>query len=166
MGEHITVGRVSGLFGTRGWVRVESWTRPRENLLDYSPWWLACDGSWQAFEPLEYRRHHGGLIARLSGIADRDQAATLVRSRIAIEREQLGSAPPGEYYWVDLIGLEVVNREGQRLGTVEGLLETGAHDVLRIGGERERLVPFVSGVHVLEVDLAGRRIVVDWHEDD
>ncbi|MEQ8495073.1 MAG: ribosome maturation factor RimM, partial [Gammaproteobacteria bacterium] len=100
----------------------------------------------------------------------RDAAGALVRADIGIRRQQLPPAAPDEYYWVDLIGLTVVNREGARLGEVRGLLETGAHDVLRVvdtsAAGLERLIPFVREVYVLDIDLAGRIMRVDWHVDD
>ena len=166
MTEFIQVGRVNGLFGTRGWVKVFSHTRPRENLLTYNPWFLRTDGEWQAFQVLEARQHHGGVIARLAGVDDRDQAGFLVRRDVAIKREQLGPASTGDYYWADLVGLRVVNRAGEELGRVSSLMETGAHDVLRIEGKREYLIPFVRDVYVLAVDLIGGEMQVDWHLDD
>ncbi len=166
MTEFIQVGRVNGLFGTRGWVKVFSHTRPRENLLTYNPWFLRTDGEWQAFQVLEARQHHGGVIARLAGVDDRDQAGVLVRRDVAIKREQLGPASTGDYYWADLVGLRVVNRAGEELGRVSSLMETGAHDVLRIEGKREYLIPFVRDVYVLAVDLIGGEMQVDWHLDD
>ncbi len=166
MTDFIQVGRVNGLFGTRGWVKVFSHTRPRENLLTYNPWFLRTDGEWQAFQVLEARQHHGGVIARLAGVDDRDQAGVLVRRDVAIKREQLGPASTGDYYWADLVGLRVVNRAGEELGRVSSLMETGAHDVLRIEGKREYLIPFVRDVYVLAVDLIGGEMQVDWHLDD
>ena len=166
MNEPVIVGRIHGLFGTRGWVKVLSYTRPRENLLTYQPWHVRSDAGWQAFEVSAARKHHGGLIAALVGIDDRDAAARLLRSDVAIERAQLATLANDEYYWADLIGLRVVNLQNEDLGTVKAVLETGANDVLHVHGERERLVPFVRGVHVAEVDLDQGRIRVDWHADD
>ena len=164
--DFILVGRINGLFGTRGWVKVFSHTRPRDNLLIYSPWYLLGDGEWQVYEVIEARRHHGGVIAHLAGIDDRDQAASLVRRDVAITRTQLGPAASDDYYWADLIGLKVINCEGEELGKVTGLMETGAHDVMRIEGAREYLIPFVRDVHVLSIDVPGGEMRVDWHADD
>jgi len=164
--DFILVGRVNGLFGTRGWVKVFSHTRPRDNLLKYSPWYLLTDGEWRTYDVVEARHHHGGVIAHLAGVDDRDHAASLVRRDVAVTRAQLGRAARGDYYWADLIGLKVVNREGVALGTIAGLMETGAHDVMRIEGEREYLIPFVRDVYVLAVDVAGGEMQVDWDSDD
>jgi 16S rRNA processing protein RimM len=111
---------------------------------------------------VEGQPHGRGYIGRFEGIEDRDAAAGLIGAEIAVPREQLPPAEAGEYYWVDLVGLEVVTSEGESLGHVDHLLETGAHDVLVVAGERERLIPYTPGVHVLEVDLDGGRIVVEW----
>lgn len=166
MNDPILVGRVSGLFGTRGWVKVFSYTRPRDNLLRYAPWYLRVDGEWRPFGVVEVRRHHGGVIAHLEGIDTRDQAAALVKQEIAIAPDQLEPSGPGEFYWSELVGLRVLNGRGEVLGTVEGLLETGAHDVLRVVGAREYLIPFVPDVYVTHIDTRGGTMTVDWHVDD
>lgn len=166
--EPVTVGRVSGVFGTRGWLRVESYTRPLDQLADYQPWLLRLDTGWTAYRILEARQHHGGLIVSLDGIATRDSAALLVRRDIAVDRALFPEPAPGEFYWVDLVGLEVRNVAGIVLGRVRGMLETAAHDVVRVidADGRERLIPFVRGIFIVEVDLAAGHLLVDWHPDD
>jgi 16S rRNA processing protein RimM len=162
---YVIVGKISGLFGVHGWVRVFSHTRPIENILTYSPWYLDRAGSWQACELAEGRQHGKGLVARLAGIDDRDLARALVGSTIAVKRAQLPAPGAGEYYHADLVGLEVINREGVRLGTVQRIFETGAHDVLVVRGEHEHLIPLVFGVHVVRIDESAGVIEVDWGED-
>ena len=164
--EYIVVGRISGLYGVRGWVKVFSHTQPRENILTYVTWYLKKQGAWVAND-LETGRVHGkGIVAKLKGYDDRDVAAALLGSDIAIRREQLPQAAPGEYYWADLTGLEVVNLEGIGLGVVDHLLETGANDVLVVIQDGvERLIPFVQGQFVKNVDLAEGVITVDWDPD-
>ena len=105
------------------------------------------------------------LIARLPGLGDRDTARSLIDTEIAVYRDQLPEAANGEYYWSDLVGLSVVTVQGEELGTVERLIETGANDVLVVTGDRERLVPFVVGRYVKSVDLGAGRIEVDWDPD-
>ncbi len=166
MSDPIVVGRINGLFGTRGWVKAFSYTRPRDNLLTYDPWYLRADAEWQPFEVAAARRHGGGLIASLRGVEDRDSAAGLLRREIAVERGQLPEIEAEEYYWVDLIGLRVVNRERDDLGHVTGLLETGANDVLQVSGQRDRLIPFVHGLYIEAIDFDRAEIRVDWHVDD
>jgi len=159
------VGRISGVYGVRGWVRIYSYTRPRENILGYSPWYLKGAGGWQPRPLAEGRRHGKGVVARLAGCDDRDQASRLIGTEIAIRREQLPEPEPGQYYWNDLLGLRVVNRAGETLGVVDHLIETGANDVLVVEGERERLIPFVMDRVILSVDLDAGEIRVDWDAD-
>lgn len=166
MDDYIVVGRIAGLYGVRGWVKVFSHTQPRENILTYSTWYLKKQGEWVAND-LEAGRAHGkGVVAKLKGCDDRDAAAALMGNTIAIHREHLPQAAPGEYYWADLIGLEVVTVDGVSLGVVDHLLETGANDVLVVTQAGvERLIPFVQGQFVRSVDLAARLITVDWDPD-
>ncbi|MEA5444647.1 ribosome maturation factor RimM [Gammaproteobacteria bacterium AB-CW1] len=161
----VTLGRISGLFGVRGWVKIFSHTRPRESIVDFGTWYLKGRGGWEAITVLDGRRHGNGVVARLEGIEDRDQAAELLKRDVAVRREQLPPAEEGEYYWLDLIGLQVETLEGVELGRVTGLLETGANDVLVVKGDRERLLPFVQGQFIKTVDLSAKRMVVDWDPD-
>jgi len=164
--DYIVVGRINGLHGVRGWVKVFSHTQPRENILSYATWYLKRQGAWVAI-PLEDGRSHGkGIVAKLKGYDDRDAAAALMETTIAIRREQLPQAVPGEYYWADLEGLKVSNLEGVELGMVDHLLETGANDVLVVRqGKTERLIPFVQGQFVKHIDLAAGEMTVDWDPD-
>ena len=160
----VVLGRISGLYGVRGWVKVFSHTEPRERIVQYSPWQVRLggpSGEWRSMVVAEGRRHGKGVIVRLEGIDDRDVAARLMEAEIAIHRDQLPELEPGDYYWTDLQGLEVVNREGVTLGRVDHLFETGANDVLVVLGERERLIPYTDDT-VLGVDLEAGRIEVDW----
>jgi 16S rRNA processing protein RimM len=158
----VILGRIAGVYGVRGWVKVFSETKPKENIFDYNPWLINLDGSWQRIEVIEGKPHGKGLVAHLAGYDDRDLARKLVGAEIAIERERLPAAAEGEYYWADLVGLKVITLDGTELGVVDHLLETGANDVLVVQGERERLVPFVQGQYVREVDLETGLIKVDW----
>lgn len=165
MAEWIVLGKVSGLFGVEGWVRVFSHTEPRTAITTYRPIFLQRQGIWQPFEMEAGRAHGAGVVVKFAGCDDRDQATTLLHSAIAVRREQLAPLPSGEYYWTDLQGLRVVNLEGVELGTVDHLFATGANDVLVVKGERERLLPFVQGQVVLNIDLEQRLVQVDWDVD-
>lgn len=157
----LTLGRIVGVFGVKGWVKVESFTVPRDNLFGYLDWRLTSPGLDSV--KLEQGKMQGaGMVAKLAGIDDRDLAAALVGVEIQVQRSELPDAGPGEYYWVDLEGLEAFTVDGARLGTVSHLFATGANDVIVIQGEREHLVPYVMDRFVKQVDMVGRRIVLDW----
>jgi len=165
----VPVGKLNGLFGVKGWVKVFSNTQPKENILTYSPWYLKRDGQWQEFKLLSGKSHGKGVVAHLYGCNDRDIAATLIGSEIAIKREQLAPPASGEYYWSDLIGLSVKNLEGIELGKISSMLETGANDVIVVEGEkgttgkkRERLIPFVFDEVIQEVNLEQGFMIVNW----
>lgn len=164
--DRIVIGRISGVFGTRGWVKIHSYTRPRDNILAYRRWDIATSSGWQTRVVTDIRRQGNGIIASLEDVTDRDAAVATVNRDIAVARDVLPPNEPGEYYWYDLVGLSVCNREGVDLGCVVQLLDTGANDVLVVAGERKRLIPYVPGVYVDEVNLDGGRISVDWHVDD
>jgi 16S rRNA processing protein RimM len=161
----IILGRVSGLFGVRGWVKIYSHTSPREGILQYKTWYLNRNGGWQEHELAAGHAQGKGVVAKLAGFEDRDQAAELISVDIGVKREQLPKLKPGEYYWSDLEGLRVENLDGVDLGVVSHLFETGANDVLVVKGERERLIPYIPGMAVKAVDLQLGRILVDWDPD-
>ncbi|HYW92716.1 MAG TPA: ribosome maturation factor RimM [Gammaproteobacteria bacterium] len=161
----VVLGRVAGLFGVRGWVKVHSDTRPRENILDYPVWQLGGSGRWRSLRLIEGRVQGKGIVAHLEGCDDRDAAVALTGARIAVGRGELPPLAEGEYYWADLEGLRVRTIAGRELGCVGRLMETGANDVLVVRGERERLIPFLPGRVVTEVDLDDGVMVVDWDPD-
>lgn len=162
--DFVVLGRISGIYGVQGWVKVYSETRIRADILGYDQWWLRRPGGWQKVRLIEGRMQGEGVIARLEGVNDRDAARGLIGTEIAVLRRELPPAEPGEYYWSDLEGLRVVNLDGVELGTVSHLFETGANDVLVVVGERERLIPFTRDA-VKEVDLQARLLRVDWDAD-
>ena len=157
----VKLGRISGLFGICGWVKVFSDTSPRSNILNYSCWHLCVAGEWTEHRLVEGRAQGKGVVALLQGFQDRDQAAELVGAEIAVPRDQLPPASAGEYYWTDLVGSRVTTLEGVDLGRLESLFSTGSNDVMVVKGDRERLIPFIHGT-VLEVDLIQGSISVDW----
>lgn len=180
----VEIGHVQDPWGVRGWVRVHSLSQGGEALLNADRWFLqppdplrgprvrAFDAfsGCVAVHVAEARWHGDGLVARFDGVDDRSAAEALRGARISVPRVDFPpTRDPDEYYWVDLIGLHVVNREGLALGVVEDLLPTGPHSVLCLrDGEGdqgvERLIPFVSA-YVDAVDLDARRITVDWQPD-
>lgn len=161
----LKVGNVSGLHGVSGWIKVYSYTDPPANIFEYDPWILEHNGQ-QHVVVLRHGKQRGrGLIAKLADIDDRDQAAAWVGADISIERSELPETAEGQYYWSDLVGLEVQTAAGVALGCVERLFETGANDVLVVNGDRERLIPWIRGDVIKNVDLDNARITVDWDPD-
>ncbi len=158
------MGRICAPFGVKGWIRVQPFTQEVDGLLAYPEWWVAGGRGWEIYRVAESGVHGANLLARLEGFADRETAASLKNRDVAIPRDRMPEAGSGEYYWADLLELEVENVHGERLGYVERLLETGANTVLVVKGERQRLLPFVSGV-VLEVNRAAGKLRVDWGPD-
>ncbi len=170
----VIIGRIRGPYGIQGWVHVQAFTEPKENLKSYRPWLLAAPGAgsegpekadWRPVDVSRVRPHKQDFVARLDGVVERNGAEALKGSWIGVRAEQLPPAADDEYYWRDLIGATVVNGDGERLGEVCDLLETGAHDVLVIetasADQEALLIPF-HDQYLLEVDVAGRRIRVDW----
>lgn len=159
----LVLGRISGLFGVQGWVKIFSETEPKEAILGYSPWLLGT--TREPRQVLEGRSHGKALVARLAGCTNRDEAVALVGMDIAVRRWQLPALSDDEFYWADLEGLAVETLAGVALGVVDHLFATPGNDVLVVKGVRERLIPFLWDEVVKEVDLAAGRIRVDWDPD-
>jgi 16S rRNA processing protein RimM len=161
----VSLGRISGVHGVKGWVKVHSYTEPRENIVGFSSWVLRVRERSETVEVEAGRRHGAIVIAKLRGVDDRDRAASLVGAEIAVERAQLPACAPGEYYWCDLEGLEVRNVRGEVLGMVDHLLATGSNDVLVLAGSDVRMIPFIEGDVIRGVDLENGVIVADWPKE-
>lgn len=161
----VVLGRITGVYGVRGWLRIFSHTDPREGILSYPAWWLGEVGDRHERTLAEGRAHGHGVVVRLEGITDRDQALALIGTEIAVPRSALAD---GEgYYWTDLVGLAVKNRDDVDLGRISGHIDTGAHDVMMVkDGSRERLIPWALGRTVIEVHQNEGWVRVDWHPED
>lgn len=168
----IVLGRIVAPYGIRGWLKVKPFGDDPDAWRTMQQWWLAAQAEGDAWQPysVETFRHHGGSwIVKLVGVDDRGGAEKLDGWYVGAPREALPETVQDEYYWTDLVGLAVMNEQGELLGKVDSLVETGAHQVLLVkssenGEPKERLLPFVSHV-VKEVDVAGGRICVDWQLD-
>ena len=158
----VAVGRIAGLFGVRGWVKVYSYTDPRDNVVGYGPWYLVLGGESRQVKVLAGRAHGDGVVALIDGVQDRDSAAALVGAEIEVDRGVLGKAGRQQFFWSDLEGMNVQTLTGESLGMVDHLFETGANDVMVVVGERRYLVPFLFGTVVTRVDVEQRLITVDW----
>jgi 16S rRNA processing protein RimM len=166
----VVLGKVVGAHGLRGEVKVYPFADDPTAWSALPRWWLGGEGdapeTWRCLRLAHCRERSGGLVAALEGVSDRDAAESLHGMLLGVPREELPATEAGEYYWGDLVGLDVVNARGRPLGRVAGLIETAANDVLRVASEEggERLLPFVDAV-VREVDVPGRRVLVDWEAD-
>ena len=183
-GDAIELGRIQEAWGIKGWVRILPHSADTSALLESSEWFLQPPEArfargFSAFAGVvrvgiaEIKTHSDGIVARLEGLDDRTGAEALKGVRINVPRSAFPATPEGEYYWVDLIGLSVINREGLHMGVVRDLMPTGPNSVLvmdytdTVDSQEqtiERMIPFV-GAYVDDVDLKGRRITVDWQPD-
>jgi 16S rRNA processing protein RimM len=162
----VPVGKISGAFGVKGWVKVYSYTEPRENILHYSPLFLSRHGEWIELELTGGHLQGKGVVMGIRNVTDRDQVQPLIGAELAIIKDQLEPAEEDDFYWNDLMGLSVINLQGEMLGKVDHLMETGANDVLVVkDGREQRLIPFVLDQVVTHVDLEKGQIQVDWGID-
>jgi 16S rRNA processing protein RimM len=165
--KRVLLGQLSSVYGVKGWIKVTSHTQPRENIFNYPEWLLKIGDNWQLTKVEQGRPHGKTLVAKLAGCDDRDQAQLLVNTKIAIYRSQLPETNDDEYYWLDLLGMQVITVKGNELGEVAEILETGSNDVLvikkKISGKTvESLVPWLEGDVIINVDKNERIITVDW----
>ena len=167
----VNVGRVAGAFGVKGWLKVTSNTEPAENILQYSPWWVKTKHGVKAMKVDDHGQRNGGLTIHFEGVDDRDDAVLYTLCDIAVERSQFADLDAGEFYWHQLIGLNVVSEFENKLynlGQVKNMLETGANDVFVVAPTEEsidgneRLVPYVPDVYVKSISLEEQKIVVEW----
>ena len=168
--EKVLLGQLSAVFGVKGWIKVTSHTQPRENILNYPEWLLKIGDTWKLTKVEQGRPHGKTLVAKLAGCDDRDQAQLLVNTKIAIYRSQLPETGEDEYYWSDLLGMQVITVKGDALGKVAEILETGSNDVLVIkkkssGKTVESLVPWLEGDVITNVDKNEKIITVNWETD-
>jgi 16S rRNA processing protein RimM len=165
--QDLIVGRIGGVYGVRGWVKIHSFTEPAENLFGYRDWKISRRGRWESIEIDDGQKHGKGYIAHIVGVDDREAAALLKGAEIVVSRTQLPALEDDEYYWHQLEGLSVYSGE-VLLGRVAHLLETGSNDVLVVRGtedsadSRERLIPWIRGEVVEAIDLEAGRIEVSW----
>lgn len=150
------------MLGVKGWLKVHSYTDPRDSIVDFKTWILRSGHDEQTVELEDGKKHGRTVTAKLKAIDDRDRAEALVGADIAVEREALEPCEPGEYYWTDLEGLDVITVQGDNLGRLDYLFETGGHDVMVVEGDRQRLIPFAQETVVREVRMEKGVIVVDW----
>ena len=179
--EKVILGRITGVYGVKGWVKVFSYTDPMEAIVDYNPWLIRAENRknapWSKVKLKAGKRHAKTVVAKLENCNDRDAAMSYIGTEIAIEKQQLEELTgKNEYYWRDLIGLRVINQQDVELGVVKSLMETGANDVLVVVSEIEpeegtktetieRLIPWTLNNAIIAVDLEQKVIEVDWDPD-
>jgi len=174
--DYILLGEISGVSGLKGWVKVFSHTSPRLQITEYKQWFLQAKGkdksdSWQSINVKDGKAQGKNIIVLLEGVQYRDQAEALIGSKIAVNSNQLEKLSKGEYYWKDLIGLNVENTEGIKLGKIDWLFNTGSNDVITVkgrdaNGEREEhLIPYIMDDYVISISLGDSLMVVNWDPD-
>ena len=154
------MGRVAGAYGVRGWLKVAPGGGVRDALPAAPEWWIGG----RAYAVSEAKAHGATVVAKLAGLESREQAQALRGEQVSVRREALPPPDEGHYYLDDLVGLEVVNEQGERLGVVQRMFSNGAQDVMEVAGERTHLMPWVPAV-VKAVDLFDGRITVAWGAD-
>ncbi len=158
------MGRIAAPFGIKGWVKVQSFADNPATLMEFESWRIGRGEQHTHYRVETVQEHSNTLVAKLAGIDDRDAAYALRGQEISVVKSSLPPPAENEFFWADLIGLMAYNRDGVALGKVDSLMETGAHDLLVIKGQREHLIPFLAQF-VGIVDIAAGRIEVDWGED-
>ena len=166
--QETVIGQITSVFGVKGWLKVYSYTDPRDGILNYRDWTLVQDGKRIAAKLVDGRRQGQGIVVKLKGIDDRDVARTYCGADIKVPTSELPELPEGEYYWHQLEGLKVVTTAGECLGKVDHLIETGSNDVLVVHAtddsidQKERLIPYLPEQVVREVRLSEQSMTVDW----
>lgn len=158
----IVIGRIGAPYGVQGWVKIHSFTEPKQNIINYLPWLVNINGHWQNAELSGCRPHGEHVVANFASYHDRTAVTDLCHREIGVYRKQLPALAQDDYYWDDLEGLTVINQEDVTLGVMVHMMGTGANDVMVIKGEKEHLIPFMINEFVTEVDLEHKRITVNW----
>lgn len=166
--QETVIGRITSVFGVKGWVKVYSYTDPMEGILNYRHWHAIRAGKRISLEVAEGKRHGPGIVVRLKGVDDREVARSYCGLDITVPLDELPDLPAGEYYWHQLEGLRVETPVGECLGAVKNLMETGANDVIVVRptkdsiDNRERLIPYLPDEVVQRIDLDSGLLVADW----
>lgn len=159
----VVIGRISGLYGIKGWLKIQSYTAEKKNILDYIAWYANKLDHWIKLEVIKGNEHAKNIIVLFNQYNNRNESEKLIHYDIYVERSAFKPLNEGEYYWADLIGLPVKTENDVFLGRVDHLIETGSNDVLIVKGDKERLIPFIKGQVIKEINI--QEIVVDWDPD-
>lgn len=161
----VVIGRFGRPHGIKGFVTINSFTDPRENILQYHDWHVYLAKQWQPLKLFNIESNVKLILAQVEGYQTREQVATLTNADIAVNRSQLPSLTPGEYYWHELIGMQVVNNQGYVFGKVTEIMPTGANDVLVVEGEKRYLIPYLPGQFIVDINADKQIITADWDVD-
>lgn len=161
----VVIGRFGRPHGIKGFVTVHSFTEPRDNILRYTDWHVFLNNTWQPVKLLCVEAQNKAIIAQIEGFPERELVARFTNAEIAVQREQLAELEPGEYYWHQLIGMNVINQKGESFGSVIEVMPTGANDVLVVQGEKRYLIPYLPGQFIIKIDDSQQLITVDWDLD-
>lgn len=159
---YLIIGKIGSTYGTKGWIKITSYTEVIAQILDYRPWYIEDANTWKPIEIEKSQLHGKGIIIKFTGFDSPEQARLLNGKNIAIQRSQLPKLAKNEYYWSDLKGLTVIDQNGHVLGKVIYLIETGSNDVLVIKGKKEYAIPYLLGKVITDVDLAKSEMRVNW----
>ncbi len=170
---YVIVAKVIGVHGIKGHVKILSFTEPPENIIDFKRFFILSGQNWQHLDISDFQIKGQNIVAILNNIRDRDEARIFNGRSIAVLREDLPKIDNEQegYYWVDLEGLAVYNRDNKLLGHVDSVFNTGANDILavdpdsRVDDEKQILIPYILNKYILSVDLENKKITVDWEED-
>ncbi len=163
--EWVVIGRFGRPHGIKGLITVVSFTEPRDNILSYTHWHAYINHQWQPLKLLHLEMNNKYILTQVDGHNEREEVARLTNVDIGVKREQLPALQQGEYYWHQLLGMQVVNQQGILLGTITDMMATGANDVLVVVGECRHLIPYLPGINVIEVNDSQRTVTVDWDAD-
>ncbi len=158
----VILGKVIGHFGVQGWVKIFSYTKPKQAILEYKEMALKEKNHWKTLKIEEGRVHCKNVLIKIRNIENRERAEQVLGKYLGVSREDFPDLSDGHYYWTDLEGLEVQDLTGNKIGVISYMLETGANDVMVIENDDEILIPFLMDQVVKEVDFKLNRIVVDW----
>lgn len=161
----VVIGRFGRPHGIKGFVTVHSFTEPRDNILRYTDWHAFLNNEWQPIKLICVETHNKAIIAQVEGYPERELVTRLTNAEIAVHQEQLAELDPGEYYWHQLIGMNVVNQKGEPFGTVIEIMPTGANDVLVVQGEKRHLIPYLPGQFIIDINNSQNVITVEWDLD-
>ena len=160
----LLVGKINGFFGLQGWVKVFSYTSPRSNILNYSPWSIKSEDIFQEIDVIKGREQSKTIVAHIKGIDNREDSQKFIGKDVYIDKDQLPELKEGKYYWHELIGFKVINNNQENLGVVDYFVETGANDVLVVRGKKEHWIPYIEPF-LISIDTQNKEILVEWDKD-